>query len=134
MWEKELARIEKGDITADTFKKDIEVYTKKITTELLQAEIKSIPSAMLQCPKCKKQSAQVLAKVVKCTSGGCEWLLFRTVCGKILTTKAVQVLLEKGKSPLLKGLKSKTNNTFEAYLVLGLEGTTVFEFPVKKRK
>ena len=47
-WEKELARIERGELPADTFRKEIEAYTREITSELLSCESSSaavIPAA-----------------------------------------------------------------------------------------
>ena len=37
-WEKELARIERGELPAETFRKEIEAYTKEITSELLSCD------------------------------------------------------------------------------------------------
>ena len=34
-WEKELARIERGELSDDTFRKEIEAYTREITSELI---------------------------------------------------------------------------------------------------
>ncbi|WP_299671971.1 type IA DNA topoisomerase [uncultured Polaribacter sp.] len=131
LWEKKLKEIEKGDLSTKTFIKGIELYTEQITKELLATKIKKIPPQLLPCPKCNEPSVRVFTKFVKCTDDKCHWWLFRTICGKILTRKAVKILLDSGKSPLLKGLKSNANTTFDVYLVLGSEGTTSFEFPVK---
>ena len=37
-WEKELARIERGELSDDTFRKEIEAYTREITSELLSCD------------------------------------------------------------------------------------------------
>ena len=37
-WEKELARIERGELSAETFSKEIEAYTREITSELLSCD------------------------------------------------------------------------------------------------
>jgi len=133
-WEKSLGNIEKGEMNVYSFQKAIEVYTKQITTEILQTKIKTVQKELLCCPKCKKIAVKIFPKVTKCMDDACEWLLFRNICGKTMTKNTIQILLKKGKSPLLKGLKSKANTTFDAYLVLRVDGTTVFEFPVKRRK
>ncbi|WP_233899236.1 type IA DNA topoisomerase [Tenacibaculum piscium] len=134
LWEKSLANIEKGEMNVDSFQKAIEVYTEQITAELLLTEIKTIQKELLCCPKCKELSVKIFPKVTKCMDDTCEWLLFRNICGKTMTKNAIRILLKKGKSPLLKSLKSKADNTFDAYLVLGFGGATTFEFPVKRRK
>ncbi|WP_062052852.1 type IA DNA topoisomerase [Aquimarina longa] len=135
MWERSLAGIEKGEISEASFQKAIEIHTQQITRELLQSEVKSLPKKQqLCCPKCKKSSVKIYPKVAKCTAEDCDWLVFRTICGKTMTEKAISTLLEKGKSPLLKGLQSKGNKIFDAYLVLHKDGTTCFKFPVKRKK
>lgn len=37
-WEKELVRIERGELSADTSRKEIEAYTREITSELLSCD------------------------------------------------------------------------------------------------
>ncbi len=132
VWEKSLADIEKGEMNVLSFQSSIESHTKQITTEILNTEIKTIQKERLPCPNCKQQSVKLFPKVAKCTVDSCEWLLFRNVCGKIMSEKAIQLLLKNGKSSLLKGLKSKANKTFDAYLVLEPDGKTSFKFPARK--
>ncbi len=132
VWEKSLANIEKGEMNVLSFQSSIETHTKQITTEILNTEIKTIQKERLSCPNCKQQSVKLFPKVAKCTVDSCEWLLFRNVCGKIMSEKAIQLLLKNGKSSLLKGLKSKANKTFDAYLVLNADGKTSFKFPARK--
>jgi len=132
VWEKSLADIKKGEMNVLSFQNAIESHTKQITTEILNTEIKTVQKERLQCPSCKQVSVKLFPKVAKCTIDNCEWLLFRNVCGKIMSEKAVQLLLKNGKSSLLKGLKSKANKTFDAYLVLEPDGKTSFKFPTRK--
>lgn len=134
MWEKALAEIEQGEMNAQTFQNGIKIYAEQITNELLQTEIQSIEPKTPLCPKCKQHHLKVYDKVVKCPNEQCEWLLFRTICGKKMTIPAIISLIEKKKTPLLKGLKSKANKTFDAYLILNEDMTTSFEFPKNKRK
>ncbi len=134
VWEKSLADIEKGEMSVIGFQNSIKSHTKQITTEILNTEITTIQKELLPCPKCNKTSVKLFPKVTKCTVDGCEWLLFRNICGKIISEKTVQLLLNKGKTLLLKGLKSKAKRTFDAYLVLGANAKTSFEFPDRKQK
>lgn len=133
MWENALADIEQGKMNAQTFQKGIKIYAEQITNELLQTKINNLGKAPI-CPKCKKEHLRISEKVVKCTDEACGWILFRAICGKSLSLPIVNALLEKGKTPLLKGLKSKNNKSFDAYLVLNKDGATSFEFPENKRK
>ncbi len=134
VWEKSLANIENGEMNVSNFQNSIEKHTKQITTEILNTEIKTIQKNLLQCPSCKQSSVKLFPKVAKCTIDKCEWLLFRSICGKIMSENAIQLLLKSGKSSLLKGLKSKADKTFDAYLVLNPDGKTSFEFPTRKKK
>jgi DNA topoisomerase len=61
-------------------------------------------------------------------------VLFRNVCGKPLTDELLKTLFEKGKTPLIKGMKSKSGSTFDAYIRLKENGETAFEFPEKTSK
>ena len=47
--------------------------------------------------------------------------------------KLFDKLLEKGKTDLIKGFKSKAGNEFDAYLILKDDKTTGFEFPPRKK-
>ena len=52
-WEKELARIERGELSVDTFRKKIEAYTREITSELLSCDkLFGSRDSGCACPKC----------------------------------------------------------------------------------
>ncbi|MCX8525684.1 topoisomerase C-terminal repeat-containing protein [Chryseobacterium formosus] len=53
---------------------------------------------------------------------------FRMVCGKLLTVNDIQLLVEKGKTSLIKGMKSKAGKSFDAYMILNDAGDSSFEF------
>jgi len=57
--------------------------------------------------------------------------IWKTVSGKKLTEAHVKQLLEKGRTGLIKGFKSKKGKSFDAHLVL-CEGKVTFEFANKK--
>lgn len=136
MWENALSKIESGEMPADTFNKSIAVYTSQITGELLSLDLPKEKVENLNCPKCKQNSVRLFDKVAKCTDEQCDFLLFRNFCGKILSENDVKVILSKGKSPLIEGMKSRAKKKFDAYIVLKEDGSTGFEFPknVKGKK
>ena len=73
-WEKELARIERGELPANTFRKEIEAYTKEITSELLRATSCSpagIPAASV--PSAERAQCSSTARWYAATmrSAGC---------------------------------------------------------------
>ena len=133
MWELALAKIENGGNDAVRFNQEIKDYTGQISTELLEASIVSKDNTeLLTCPVCKNNSVKIYPKVAKCTSEGCEFRVFREVCGKMLTDKEVRSLITQGHTPTLKGLVSKAGKKFNAVLILKEDGSTSFEFKNNK--
>ena len=77
-WEKELARIERGELSADTFRKEIEAYTREITSELLSCDkLFGRRDSGCKCPKCGTGSMRFYGKVVRCDNTECGLPVFR---------------------------------------------------------
>ena len=133
-WELALAAIEAGKMPSDKFAQGINSYVGTICEELLSlsSEQKSYP--VYRCPKCGQQSVSIYAKVVKCRNEGCDFHIFREVCGIHLSEDNIRDLISSGRTPILKGLTSKAGKKFNARLVLGEDYTTSFEFENKKGK
>ena len=71
-WEKELARIKRGELSAETFSKEIEAYTREITSELLSCDkLFSHKDSGCACPKCGTGRMQFYGKVVRCDNAEC---------------------------------------------------------------
>lgn len=133
MWELALAKIENGENDAVRFNQEIKDYTGQICTELLESSIISNDNTeLLTCPVCKNNSVKIYPKVAKCTFEGCEFRIFREVCGKMLTDKDVRSLITQGHTSTLKGLVSKAGKKFNAVLILKEDGSTSFEFKNNK--
>ncbi len=133
IWEHDLGRIEKGSIDAGTFLSSIRQYTIQITEELLHSKIDVEDPKSATCPKCNKGTVFFYPKVAKCNHSECDFIVFRHVCGKVLTDAQIKQLLTKGKTRKIKGLKSKKGSMFDAFLILDSTFKTTFEFPQKKR-
>ena len=133
-WELALAAIEAGKMPSDKFSQGINSYVGTICEELLSlsSEQKSYP--VYRCPKCEQQSVGIYAKVAKCRHEGCDFHIFREVCGTLLTENYIRDLLTTGRTPILKGLTSKAGKKFNARLVLNEDYTTSFEFENRKEK
>lgn len=133
-WELALAAIEAGQMPAEKFAQGINSYVGTICEELLllASEQKSYP--VYRCPKCGSESVGIYAKVAKCRHEGCDFHIFREICGTLLTEDNIQDLLTTGRTPVLKGLTSKAGKKFNARLVLNEDYTTSFEFENKKGK
>jgi DNA topoisomerase-3 len=61
-------------------------------------------------------------------------VVFRTVSEKQLSDKQITDLLTNGKTPVIKGFKSKAGKTFEAALKFDDNFRTVFVFAEKQEK
>ena len=133
-WELALAAIEAGKMPSERFAQGINSYVGTICEELLllSSEQKSYP--VYRCPKCGQQSVGIYAKVAKCRNKGCDFHIFREVCGIHLSEDNIRDLISSGRTPILKGLTSKAGKKFNARLVLGEDYTTSFEFENKKGK
>lgn len=133
-WELTLAAIEAGQMLPEKFAQGINSYVGTICEELLSLapEQKSYPT--YRCPKCGNESMGIYAKVAKCRHEGCDFHIFREICGTLLTEDNIQDLLTTGRTPILKGLTSKAGKKFNARLVLNEDYTTSFEFENKKGK
>ena len=133
-WELALAAIEAGKMPSDKFSQGINSYVSTICEELLSLtpEQKSYP--VYRCPKCGQQSVGIYAKVAKCRNEGCDFHIFREVCGTLLSEDNIQDLITIGRTPVLKGLTSKAGKKFNARLVLKDDYTTTFEFKQNRKR
>ncbi|WP_075559395.1 type IA DNA topoisomerase [Parabacteroides timonensis] len=132
-WEKELARIERGELPADTFRKEIEAYTKEITSELLSCDkLFARKDSDCVCPKCGTGRMQFYGKVVRCDNEECGLPVFRLKANRTLSDDEIKDLLTDGHTKLLKGFKSKQGNSFDAIVAFDGEYNTTFVFPERK--
>lgn len=133
-WELALQKIENNEMNAETFQKEMENYASSITNELLQTSIAQNNLPKLVCPKCKTQHLIIRDKIVKCPDEVCNWVQFRNVCGIQIGIADIESLVKKGKTSLIKGMKSKAGKKFDAYIVLNKDYKTSFEFENNKPK
>lgn len=133
-WEMALQKIENNETDADAFHRDMEAYTTSITREILDMTIAKEKQPELTCPKCKSHQLLIWNKVTKCPDEGCGWLQFRTVCGVPLSLADIESLVTIGKTKLIKGMKSKSGNKFDAYILMDDTGKASFEFEKRKSK
>ena len=132
-WEKELARIERGELPADTFRKEIEAYTREITSELLSCDkLFARKDSGCKCPKCGTGTMQFYGKVVRCDNAECGLPVFRQKANRTLSDEEIKDLLTEGHTKLLRGFKSKQGKSFDATIAFDGEFNTTFVFPEKK--
>ena len=132
-WEAELAKIERGEASADGFTHSIEGYTREITAELLGCDrLFSHKDSGCQCPKCKQGTMQFFGKVVRCRNKECGMPVFKQVAGKLLTDADITDLLTKGKTRTLNGFTSKQGKPFSAAIAFDEDFNTKFVFAERK--
>ena len=97
-----------------------------VVRSISQAEVLGV------CPRC---SGNVIEgqKGFGCANWriGCRFIVWKSaICGKVLSPNQMKSLLKKGKTPLIKGFKSKTGKAFAAYLIWEdrVEGKLKLEF------
>ena len=134
-WEKELARIERGELPADDFRRKIEAYTREITSELLSCDkLFARRDSGCKCPKCGAGTMQFYGKVVRCDNAECGLPVFRLKANRTLSDDEIKNLLTDGHTKLLKGFKSKQGKSFDAVVAFDGDYNTVFVFPERKSK
>ena len=131
-WELALQKIETGESNSGTFQMNMEIYAATITQELLQTSIAQTNLPKLSCPKCKSHQLIIRDKIVKCPDEACNWVQFRNVCEVQLSIDDIESLVNKRKTTLIKGMKSKAGKKFDAYIVLNEKAESSFEFEKNK--
>jgi len=121
--EKELARIERGERACDTFRKEIEAYTREsyLRTALVRQAVRP-QGFRLQVSQVRNGQMQFYGKVVRCDNTECGLPVFRLKANRTLTDDEIKDLLTDGHTKLLKGFKSKQGKSFDA--VVAFDGTT----------
>ena len=127
-WELALSAIEAGKASAEDFSTRIKDYTAEICRELLALQIAQPQYPPYRCPVCGKDTVGIFPKVAKCKSEGCDFHVFREICGVTLTEAQTKDLLTTKRTTLIKGFQNKAGKKFNAHLVLRGDGSTAFEF------
>ncbi|MCH5238295.1 MAG: DNA topoisomerase 3 [Muribaculaceae bacterium] len=131
-WEKRLSEIEKGTFSYDEFMEGIKDFTMKTIEEIMTVKIAVDVASPHVCPKCQTGRLKLMPKLAKCNNPDCDFLMFRTIAGKVLSDKQFEDILKKGKSALIKGFKSKAGKSFDAHVILGEDYRLTFQFPERK--
>lgn len=131
-WETYLQKIGEGKGSRNIFisnivkfiNKLIETAPQKLASESVQTVVKAEQKSKEKgtCPACGKGSMLDKGKFIGCSeyTNGCNFSISKTIAGKKITELQLKQLIEKKKTNLIKGFKSKLNpeKTFNAYLVV----------------
>lgn len=133
LWSAQQSDIEQGNKTVEEFVNALLDDLRQLLNKVSVGEIKSeanpnsgqVERLATPCSNCGKYIV-VRPKLFACT--GCDFKIWSTVAEKKLTTKQVETLIQKGKTGIIKGFKSKAGKNFDAKLKLEKSGKLVFEF------
>lgn len=137
-WEKRLHNISDGKEEYQKFIQDIEQNVRSWYETIAHSNSNTYTSKadQLSCPICG-------AKVIKGKFGyfcsakkekGCNFSIPAEICGKKISDTQALKLIEKGKTTVIKGFKSKAGKEFDAALKLDkTTGKIEFEFSKKKK-
>lgn len=146
-WEYLLNQIAEGKYDPQKFMADIEQFTIASCDDLknisMQKGISTMANSIGKCPneKCGGDIVET-TKGFGCSNwkeenGGCKFVIWKDMSGKNISESQAKLLLEKGKTGVIKGFVSRTKGTeFDAALIIednGNGGKKVgFEFSDKK--
>ena len=129
------ARIERGELPAETFRREIEAYTREITSELLSCDkLFARRDSGCKCPKCGTGMMQFYGKVVRCDNAECGLPVFRLKANRSLSDDEIKELLSDGHTKLLKGFKSKQGKSFDAIVAFDGDYNTTLVFTQSRRR
>ncbi len=78
-----------------------------------------------KCPKC---GGKIINDKWAWTCDQCDFKINYNIAGKNISVSNAEQIIKNGRSSLIKGFKSKTGKTFNAYIVLDDNYNTKFEF------
>ena len=140
LWEKKLDDIEKGNLTYEAFMSEMEDKVREWTNLIINTEAnwkmaKAVIDKELTCPLCGNKmwegenSFQCSGK----KSGKCGFFIVKKMCEKKIPDKAILDLINKKKTGVIKGFKSKKGDKFEAILYVDKASQSVkMKFPERK--
>ena len=133
LWHEQQTAIERGEMTVDQF---LDALDEFIAGQISGIDVNGLnvpsPTAAGQharlesvCPDCSGELVNT-AKAIHCR--GCQFRLFKTICGKNLTDNQISTLFKNKKTAVIKGFTSKQGKKFEAALKLEQGGKIAFDF------
>jgi DNA topoisomerase-3 len=130
-WEARLARIARGGDSRAAFMADIARYVAEMVDTIRASNPPAAPTTpeappIGRCPRCGAGVVE-RAREFACT-GDCSFAMQKRVAGRAITEALAGVLLERRRSQVLRGFRSKAGKPFSAMLVLDDDGALRFEF------
>ena len=132
-WEARLARIARGEDSRAGFMADIATYVATMIEAIRGSTPPAAPPAtpIGTCPRCRARGVTPVPSVgdrgreYTCE---CGLAIGKRIAGREITPALAGVLLDRGRTSVLRGFRSKAGKKFAAMLVLDDEGRVRFEF------
>lgn len=129
-WEYKLRKIEQSRFTRDEFMQSIRRLTEQIVNKAKTFK----PDAHLgdtmpfgQCPKCGQPLVERF-RSFSCTNDACDFAVWKTIAGRMLSRAELETLLSKGHVGPLTGFRSRNGKRFAAELRLNEQFKVEFAF------
>ena len=135
-FEQSLAAINEGTLTKEEFlhtlQEDLQNNIKKFSSSISEQEIIQNSNArpvIGKCPKCGKD-VYANEKAYGCSGykEGCDFVIWKSIAGKVIPEALARQLLTKGYTTTIKGFKNKAGRVFNAALVLKPDKTVGLKF------
>lgn len=132
-WEMQLSEIEEDCSKEIEFIKNLKEQILKIIENEREKELNiNSNTKIFTCPKCKKQKLRKGKQNLYCPDQDCSFVLFKMIAKKTLPDKAIEELLVKGKSSIIKGFTSAKGSKFSAALSFKEDFSVQFIFSKNK--
>ena len=128
-WEWKLARMERGELSRDTFMKEISATTAHIVDCAKQYDSDTIPGDFGElaapCPKCAGTIRETYKKF-QCKA--CDFSLWKIVAGRQFEAHEIDELLTNREIGPLVGFRNKMGRPFSALIRMNAENAPEFDF------
>jgi DNA topoisomerase-3 len=128
-WEFKLREIEHKKLSREQFMKETHELTAHIVEEAKSFKpddhVDDTPFGA--CPKCGQQLVERF-KSFECTNEDCDFVIWKTVAGRLFTRTEIETLVKERKIGPLTGFRSKANRRFDAIVKLNDEFKVEFDF------
>jgi DNA topoisomerase-3 len=128
-WEWKLARMERGEMSRETFMQEIAAMTQRIVDRAKSYDSDTIPGDFGElatpCPKC---GGLVKETYKKFQCQGCDYSLWKIVAGRQFESAEIDELLTRRKIGPLTGFRNKMGRAFNAIIKLNADNAPEFDF------
>ena len=108
--------IRQGELKAENFMESIVIYARQVTEEVISIRFPDVGAGTLPCPKCHAGKMILRRRFAQCTNPECAHIVPRRFLNIDLTDTHFEQLFTTGATELIRGLKDKDGQGFDAFL------------------